>query len=275
MASTFADEHEGLEKESAQEEKPQKSTFVDNPDDAPDIEASEADLHEADEEPEERPKRRSKREEAPSYDPVAAHAQLSSFAEEAARAEVQNELGRINAELKQLPRPPRSEEELLSLTEQQKWALQQAETRRQNLIHYRDNILPQAASLKVAEKKQMASQIVGLQNSLQQTNPERWHKVVSRAYDLVNDPRSGVGATELANPSFYQLLDLTIAGEELKQKESRKKLRLMSDRASVAGRGGAANPIEASPLPPDAAKRLRSMGLSDDQVKRTLSRRRA
>lgn len=267
--STFIDDDGSTETPDVAPKTPQveKSTFVD---DAPEFEMRDEDDDDAP--VEEAPRRRSRREEPPPFDPVAAHASLTGFAKEAAQHEAMSEYQRINQELASLPRAPRTEEEFLQLTEQQKFALSQIESRRQNLLHYRDNVLPQATRLNTSEKVQMANQIVGIQQQLQTAHPERWAQVLGRAYALVGDPNSGIGANELANPSFYQLLDLTIAGEQMKQKEGRKRLRSMADRASVAGRGGSTGGGESAPLPPDAVKKFRAMGLNDDQIRRTVNR---
>lgn len=218
------------------------------------------------------------REEIPEYDEAAILGHLNRFADEAAYQTVGGKAAEVNRELQWLGQRigPKSEEELLRMSETERLAFQQTMSRYQQLQDYRDRILPMEANRMRDMNRQKATTIVQMQQSLQSKYPGYWHKILDRTRQMVDT--GGLDADQLANPITYDIIHRNIRGEEVIEREGRSKLRKMAAGATTAGRGGGDeggpnNFSEVNGLTPrQAAEKFRKMGFSEDEVGKTTRR---
>lgn len=164
------------------------------------------------------------------FDHASAAAEYKAYALQSAQAYAHGRAMMIDQQLASLGPPIRpSEEQLLGMSETDKWNLQQANLVRQKLMYEREQVGQQAAA--------MARQNEALANHIARTQQDAYVELGAKLGTRVMDEvrRMRLDAAALANPGTYRFLADRIVGAEHRERAKRGKMRRG---ASVAGGGG-------------------------------------
>ncbi len=219
------------------------------------------------------------REDIPDYDPVAYASELNQFGDQAAVVHARARMQAIEQELAQLPATMPSEDDLLKMPERQRMALMRAFARREYLEGVRDQVIPNEYRQIQQINRIKAEKVQKNTDDVFRKYPERAHLILE-AVRQMNDTNK-IGIDELANPSFYDMVDTMVVGQQLKDKGSRQQLRKVAQATQTAGRGSTAPDRGAiggdevanfGKTPSQVATQLEIMGFSKDLIPQMLGR---